>query len=128
MLQTLSKCLSTNLESFTFRLLTQPTQGIFLRYAIVVSLFDAYFVEKKRIIKENRLVMSPSSLNVNYPKIILRNNTNFSHQHYKLYSQKALRHSDENQTVATLFSFLYSSPIIRTSGSNVTANFSLITV
>ena len=61
------------------------------------------------------------------PKKILRNNTNFSHQHYKLYSQKALRHSDENQTVATLFVLLYSSPIMRTSGSNVTANFSLIT-
>ena len=45
-LQTLGKCSSTNLESFTFRLLTQLTQGIFLRSASFDSLFEVYFIKK----------------------------------------------------------------------------------
>ena len=45
-LQTLGKCSSTNLESFTFRLLTQPTQGVFLRSASIESFFDSYFIKK----------------------------------------------------------------------------------
>ena len=47
-LQTLGKCSSTNLESFTFRLLTQLSQGVFLRSASAYSLFDAYFVKNER--------------------------------------------------------------------------------
>ena len=45
-LQTLGKCSSTNLESFTFRLLTQLTQGVFLRSASFLTLFDGYFVKQ----------------------------------------------------------------------------------
>ena len=78
-LQTLGKCSSTNLESFTFRLLTQPTQGIFLRSASFWTLFDVYFVKQWKKWSKKMFKRWVYHQKNNWSEKMLRNNTNFSH-------------------------------------------------
>ena len=80
-LQTLGKCSSTNLYSFTFRPLTQKTEGIFLRFAsptliLILILSKNEWNDKRKYFSNESIIIK-----INYPKKMLKNDTNISHQH-----------------------------------------------